>query len=288
MRVILTGSAGRLGSVALPILRRGGHEVIPADRDVLDLLNEGDTKRLIESVKPDAVIHLANHPGANRGTPQTVLNENVTMNMNVFQSAVDSGARKLVYASSVQVHQGELRTPEQAAENLPFLPIDRYTPISARNPYGLSKVLGERTLEYFSTLRGIEAVSIRFPGLRSLTDRRPFYEEFDADRYPSGSESMAWLWPCLGISREDASRLLLRLLESNLPGYRVYLPAAGIPRGMVPSEFLAKHLPAAAACLRSDSGRVQEFHETMDRLDRHGLCDTAYITEETGWEPEDV
>src|SRR5258708_4086554 len=69
MRVLVTGASGFIGRHCLPYLLEAGHEVHAVARTPLkisgpvwhsaDLLSPGASSRLISSVKPTAVLHLA-------------------------------------------------------------------------------------------------------------------------------------------------------------------------------------------------------------------------------------
>jgi nucleoside-diphosphate-sugar epimerase len=58
-RVLVTGAGGFIGRHTLPLLQARGFEVHRVRRDVTDLLDETTQKRLIESVRPTHLLHLA-------------------------------------------------------------------------------------------------------------------------------------------------------------------------------------------------------------------------------------
>ena len=135
-RVLVTGAAGRLGRAVVTTLHEAGFDVVAADQTynrelpvrthVVDLRDPLSLYSIIEGC--EAVAHLANHPNAYAGpSPQQLYADNVAMDMNVFQAAVDVGARKLIFASSVQVFAGERHGED--AESKPATP----TP-SAKKP----------------------------------------------------------------------------------------------------------------------------------------------------------
>ncbi len=127
MRITLTGAAGKLGSHVCRQLVDAGHTVRATDRfyrrdlpvrlEMADLLRPEDAYELLEGV--EALVHLANHPHFHGNDSQLVFNENVTMNMNIFQAARDVGVQKIVFSSSVQVMSGQ---------RPPYLPFDSSTP----------------------------------------------------------------------------------------------------------------------------------------------------------------
>lgn len=304
MRVIVTGARGRLGTILAPHLLDRGYDVLGIDapgsvlrpesdrplRTVatvdVDLRDEDATKATIHDA--DAIVHLANHPGPNRGTAQTVFNENVSMDMNVFQSAVDAGIEKIVFASSAQVYQGKLTTREEVRRHLPAVPIDAGLPPSPRNPYGLSKLAGETMLEYFCNTYAVSGVSLRLPALLALSSpersRREFpwmrtggdaYELRDPSpgRARQGEPNLAWIWSLMGLSRAEAARLIDAILCADLPGHRPYLPSAGTPVSLELSEFFREYIPDVS------------LRVSPEELDEHGVCDVSTISAETGWQP---
>jgi nucleoside-diphosphate-sugar epimerase len=281
MRTIVTGGNGRLGSVLVPYLRQQGHQVTAIDQVgpeaeaaseqqiEVDLLDEKATSDAVRNA--DAVVHLANHPGANRGTPQHVFTENVSMNMNVFQAAADAGIMRVVFASSVQVYQGELTSAREIRRHLPSVPIDAELRPSPRNPYGLSKSVGEQMLAYFCDTYEMIGVSLRLPGLKALSDpaRSHNYPWLRSSHVPN----MAWLWSLMGISRTEVSRLIGAILSADLRGHRVYLPSTGVPETVKLSRFFRRRFPEVAI----------DVPDSV--LDSEGICDTTRITDETGWAP---
>lgn len=59
MKILVTGSKGQLGTDVVDELSSRGHEAIGVDIDEMDITDKESVARLIQSVKPDAVIHCA-------------------------------------------------------------------------------------------------------------------------------------------------------------------------------------------------------------------------------------
>ena len=151
MNVTVTGATGKLGIYVCRTLVNAGYNVratdkryrrqMPVKLEVIDLLDRDACYRLMTAA--EAVVHLGNYSDMVISDVQKLFNENVAINMNVFQSAQETGVRHIVFASSIQVlgthsaSDGELRTC------VPYLPLDGNAPANPDNAYALSKLVGE-------------------------------------------------------------------------------------------------------------------------------------------------
>ena len=181
MRVVVTGCNGMLGRACARALLEAGHAVQGVDArpvpdaphgvTIGDLRDPATVHRGFEALgaAPDAVVHLANHQNVNVAPPETVLRENLAMNSTVFLGAVQSGVRRLVFSSSVQAMLGGLEREFRGGDaTLPeSLPVSERHRLRPTNAYGLSKLLGERTLEALCAEVGfgveVSAVALRLP-----------------------------------------------------------------------------------------------------------------------------
>ena len=283
MKVLLTGAAGRLGSATFAELVAAGHDVratdaqtrqgLPGRVRVLDLMNREAAYELVEDV--EAVVHIANHPNAHVSNAQRVFNDNVTMNMNVFQAAVEVGVKRIIYASSVQATTGGRMHDNGAGAKsvLPYLPLDGEIPQCPGNHYALSKCVGEQQLQYFVRYRGLgSAVAIRFPMLMPRAwfgDWRTQHSDpKHLHRHTPLDEAFTW------VSMEDGARLMAAVVKAELPGYRCYFPAHPTPR---------VRLSVAELIQRFYSGIP--LRKPLEQT--RSLVDISRITAETGWTPVD-
>ncbi len=168
MRVLITGGAGFIGSHIADACCAAGHEV-----SAVDDLSTGIPKNLPPDVKlfevdirdvdrlthafnearPDCVIHQAAQMSVSRSVREPAFDAqvNVLGLVNVCDQAVRIGAKRIVFASSGGVLYGDVYTP--APEETPANPI---------SPYGISKWVGERYLQFYAREYGLTAVALRY------------------------------------------------------------------------------------------------------------------------------
>ena len=168
MRVLVTGGGGFIGSHLAERLLERGDEVRVLDsfatgrRENLAHLPdaeivEGDVQsfeRAHHAVRGcDAVLHQAALPSVPRSIqdPLTTNAVNVTGTLNVLLAARDAGVGRVVYASSSSVYGSNPQLPKREDQAV--------APIS---PYAVSKLAGEGFCRSFTTIYGLECVSLRY------------------------------------------------------------------------------------------------------------------------------
>ena len=272
MRIVVTGAAGKFGTAVCKQLESEEADFLAVDKQsnsdsgtrikVADLLVREAAYEILDGA--DAVIHLANHPHWMDVSPQVVLNENVAMNMNVFQAAAELGVKRMVFASSIQAIDGEapFHDREKQTSTFPYFPADSDTPLHPRNPYALSKVLSERMLDYFSEMFDMTCVSIRFPWLVEK-DKMEF-----ARQYTRGSRNPYDAFAYLPI--ESGADLACRCVRADLSGHTSYFPAAKDSLSEMTILEIASELLIGV--------ELRKNPEEMDTL-----VDCSRIERETGW-----
>ena len=157
--ILLTGAAGYIGSHTWVALKAAGYEVLGLDNfansspRVLERIGRliGQTPRFIEAdvcdraaldrvfagQAIDAVVHFAAHKAVGESTAQPLeyFRNNLHGLVTVGQTMETAGVKKLVFSSSATVY-GDPET----------LPITESSPLTATNPYGLTKLMGEQLL----------------------------------------------------------------------------------------------------------------------------------------------
>ena len=166
MHALVTGGGGFIGHHLVRRLLDDGHDVRVLDnfstgrRERLEGLDvsvvEGDLRsyeRAHTAVRgTDVVFHLGALPSVPRSVqdPLTSGAVNVEGTLNVLLAARDESVRRVVFASSSSVYG--------ANKVLPKTEEDQPLPVS---PYGVSKLSAEHYCRAFTTVYGLETVSLR-------------------------------------------------------------------------------------------------------------------------------
>jgi GDP-L-fucose synthase len=136
-RILVTGGNGFLGTHVVSRLRtRQPKEIITPSRREYDLVDQRDVQRLLETVRPDMIIHLAASVGgigANRAHPGKFFYENLVMGVQLIEYARRYGVQKVVAMGTICAYPKF--TP------IPFREEDLWNgyPEETNAPYGLAK-----------------------------------------------------------------------------------------------------------------------------------------------------
>lgn len=133
IKVLVTGANGMLGQDLCPALEDAGYEVVETDVNNLDITDKEQVLSIIESEKPDYIIHCAAYTNVNKAEEEEdkAYLLNATGAKNVAIAAEKAGAT-MIYISTDYVFDGE---KAEAYE-----PDDQTNPINA---YGRTKLAGE-------------------------------------------------------------------------------------------------------------------------------------------------
>ncbi len=173
--ILVIGAAGQIGSELVIALREryGAQQVFATDikqapDDVMsggpfEILDVLDSNRLIHFVirhKITQIYHLAAVLSGNaEKIPLQAWDINMRSLMNILELAKEVDAiKKIFWPSSIAVFG-----PSTPRFNTP-----QYTITEPNTVYGISKLAGERWIEYYYNRFGVDVRSIRYPGLISF------------------------------------------------------------------------------------------------------------------------
>ncbi len=144
------------------------------DRFILsDLSNKSELKEVFKGI--DAIVHMAADPD-DQAPWESTLKNNIEATQHLFEAAVASGVRRVIYASSIQVNFGYFRNVEPYKsifemnyQNVPetFNRISVEAPTWPVNFYGSSKVFGETLARMYSSTTHLSCICIRMGGVHS-------------------------------------------------------------------------------------------------------------------------
>ncbi|WP_426187943.1 NAD-dependent epimerase/dehydratase family protein [Microbacterium sp. TWP3-1-2b2] len=249
MRIALTGSSGKLGTVVARELRAKGYDVIGIDVAgergpsfvQVDLTDYGQVIDALSSVGDrhdgvDAVVHLGAIPAPGIRSDVATFHNNMPATFNVFWAAVRLGIRRIVYASSETV----LGLPFDAPP--PYVPVDEEYPARPESVYSLVKTLEEQLAgELVRWHPDLSITALRFSNVMTPQDYVEF-PSFDAD-----ATRRKWnLWSY--IDARDGAQAVQRALEVAAPGFdRFIIAAADTVMSRPNAELLAEVFPDVPA-----------------------------------------
>jgi UDP-glucose 4-epimerase len=179
MTIVVTGSAGRIGSKVVEALIARGERVTgfdlkslgldhPAYREVVGAFDDPEAAaRALEGAR--ALLHLGAFMSWLAADAPKLHRTNVEGTRVVLQAAAAAKVERIVFASSGEVY------PENVPE---YQPIDEEHPLRPRSPYGLTKLLGEEMVRFTERTTGIPATILRFShtqDARELLDPTSFF-----------------------------------------------------------------------------------------------------------------
>src|SRR6056297_2121522 len=233
-KILVIGAAGQIGTDLTLELRKlfGSENVVATDikmaaQDVmdggpfenLDAMNEDRLKEIIEKYKITEIYHLAAILSGNaEKNPKWAWDLNMNSLFNVLDVAKEKGVNKIFWPSSMGAFGPS--TPEW---DTPQVTIMEPTTV-----YGISKLAGERWVEYYHEKYGMDIRSLRYPGLISYkteagggtTDYAVeiFYDALKCGKYECFlSEDIAL--PMMYM--DDAVNATIRLMETDAKNVKV-------------------------------------------------------------------
>lgn len=182
-KILITGGGGYIGSVATNLFLDKGFEVIVIDnfsrgfQAPLDLLQKKFGKERLryykadlgENLNPifekensiDAVVHYGAFCSVNESmeNPEMYFSNNTAGSLNLLKTMLKFDINKVVFSSTCAVY-GEAS----------YMPIDEKHPTNPTNPYGESKRMVEKMMEWISLRNKLNYVAFRYFNVCGATE----------------------------------------------------------------------------------------------------------------------
>ncbi|WEK15047.1 MAG: NAD(P)-dependent oxidoreductase [Candidatus Microbacterium phytovorans] len=262
MRIAVTGSSGKLGTVVVRELRAAGHDVIGLDRAgrrgpgfvEVDLTDYGQVIDALTAVNDqhdgvDALVHLAAVPAPGIRPDVATFQNNILSTFHVFWAALRLGLTRIVYASSETVQGLPFDVPP------PYIPVDEDYPARPESVYSLVKHLEEQlAIELVRWHPDVSITALRFSNVMVPADYAEF-PSFDAD-----ARLRKWnLWSY--IDARDGAQAVLRALENAPAGFdRFLIAAADTVMSRPNADLVAEVFPGVE--VRGDLGVNESLFST--------------------------
>jgi len=188
MRVLLTGGAGYIGSHAAKALAEAGHEIVVLDNFSAghrwavkwgpcvegDLADPALVTAALKTYGIDAVMHFAAsiQVGESVRDPKKYFWNNVVNTLRLLDAMIETGVPHIVFSSSAAIYGH----PEK-------VPIPEEHPTRPVNPYGETKLMMERALQWYGAAYGLRWTALRYFNAAGADPDGELGEEHDPESH---------------------------------------------------------------------------------------------------------
>jgi GDP-L-fucose synthase len=157
-KVFVAGHHGMVGSAIVRKLHENGFDnIITRSRTELDLLNQQDVREFLLREKPDQIYLAAAKVGgihANDTYPAEFIHQNLMIQSNIINSAMEAGIEKLLFLGSSCIY------PKQAPQPMKESALLSGYLESTNEPYAIAKIAGIKMCESYNRQFGVDYRSV--------------------------------------------------------------------------------------------------------------------------------
>lgn len=266
-RVLITGMSGTIGSELASSLEREGHQVEGVPHNGLRIQEKGYFSEVKNPNTIDVVYHLA----AKSFVPDSWGNPGDFIEVNTLGTT-----RTLEFC---RAHDCKIILISSYAYGIPkYLPIDEKHPLSAVNPYALSKKMSEELCQFYGAYYDLSYAIVRpFNVYGALGNKALLIPEIIEQILKGDSIKVKDLKPKRDyIFIDDLVSLLIRVMDYDKN--EVFNAGSGEALSVkevigVCQRVFGSNLPVESAA------EVRKNEIPITR------CDTRFVTDELGWQP---
>ncbi|MFD3443106.1 NAD-dependent epimerase/dehydratase family protein [Microbacteriaceae bacterium 4G12] len=276
MKILVTGSRGKVGRAATQALFDAGHDilgvdlvppvfdagvVVPGRYKQADLTDAGSAFAVVAGV--DAVVHIAAIPQPLGHPAHVVMQTNVMSTFNLIEAAVRFGVKRFVNISSESIVGNFF--PERPFQP-DYVPVDEEHPLYPQDVYALSKLFGEQMMDAAVRRSDIAAITIRPATVHNEDNYETNLGPLVRDPSITNGNFRSY------IDVYDLADAIVLATESDLPGHEVfYIANPDNAGGHDFAEVLRKYYDDGIELRR------------LDRVDSGGIS-TEKARRLLGWE----
>ncbi|WP_345951512.1 NAD(P)-dependent oxidoreductase [Mucilaginibacter sp. PAMB04274] len=256
MNILVTGSAGKLGTVVMQRLKAAGYNAIGADlvpgvtTDVL--LNVNLKEQVLEATRHiDAIIHTAAIHGRHYDlgySREAFIDINIYGTLNLLNACTKQGINKFLYISTTSIYGNAMVSPHQAVW------VDELLTEQPRDIYDITKQAAEQLCKDFFYKEGVQASVYRvgrfLPEEANLEANHRLYR---------------------GLDERDGAEALYLALQHTFQEFEVFNIASSssfskdelVTLKHNPTEIILKHYPEAEDFYKKNGWK---FPESIDRV----------------------
>lgn len=256
MKVLVTGSSGKLGSATVKNLKVNGHQVTGADvatGTTTDILLDVRDRDSVEAALSgcDAVIHTAAYHGRHLDlhySREAFIHTNILGTLNLLNACVKRGVRKFLYTSTTSIYGDALVDDDKAVW------VDETLTERPRDIYDITKQTTEQLCRDFFYKEGLQTSVYRvgrfLPENDNLKTNHRLYR---------------------GLDERDGAEALRLALAVEFAGFEVFNISSGSPFSRedvvalkhAPLDVILKYHPEAAAIYEA---KEWVFPSSIDRV----------------------
>jgi nucleoside-diphosphate-sugar epimerase len=294
VKVLVTGSSGRLGPYVVKELEQAGHDLVlfsrrrPAPELGHLAWVEGDIRVFEDCLRAakggfDAIQHLAaqpwptDHPGERqmaeqRGVPfDTTMQSNVMGTYYLLRAALAEEIEVFVMTGS-NCALGHGYRISDAPFPFRYLPVDEEHPSDVEDSYSFSKLAGEMLLESYTRAYGMRTYAVRAAGICNAERRMQI-----AQNAKPVQAWNPWLWAWVGSEDVASAQRLLMEKAHEIAPHGAFFCNGDDTTALEPSrELIARFNPDLLPLVRDLDG-----HASF--LSNQKLCQTVGWEHRTSW-----